>query len=65
MIRLLNDDGSNTPVIANLQGIFPAGSPTRNRLIALAVRNGSRAEQLFGTNVVVSSGDVAAALALP
>lgn len=61
-IRLLNDDGSDTPVIANLQAMFPAGSGTRNRLIALAQRVGSRAEQLFGPDVRVTSDDVATAL---
>jgi hypothetical protein len=60
-IRLLNNDGSNTPVIANLQGIFPAGTGTRNRLIALASRNGSRAEQLFGANVRLTNEDIAKA----
>jgi hypothetical protein len=63
MVRLLNDDGSDTPVIANLEGMFPVGTGTRNRLRALAVRAGSRAEQLFGTNTFISSSDVAQALA--
>lgn len=65
MIRLLNDDGSDTPVVTNLQGIFPQGSATRSRLLALASRFGSQAEQLFGVGVVISNVDVAAALALP
>jgi hypothetical protein len=60
-IRLLYDDGSNTPVIENLQGIFPAGTGTRNRLIALATRNGSRAEQLFGANTRLTNEDIAKA----
>lgn len=64
-VRLLNDDGSNTPVITNLQTAFPAGSGTRTRLVALASRNGSRAEQLFGRNAVVTYHEVASALALP
>src|SRR3990167_2587738 len=61
-IRLLNDDGSNTPVIGNLQGMFPAGTGTRNRLIALGQRFGARAEQLFGTGTVISITDVSIAL---
>lgn len=60
-IRLLNDDGSDTPVIKNLQGIFPAGSGTRTRLIALATRNGSRAEQLFGRDTIIIDSDIAKA----
>jgi hypothetical protein len=55
-VRLLNDDGSNTPVIDNLLAMFPAGSGTRTRLQALATRAISRAEELgLGT---VAPGDV-------
>ncbi len=61
-VRLLNNDGSNTPVITNFQAMFPAGSGTRTRLLALAERDGSRAEQLFGVGVVVSYQDVGLAL---
>jgi hypothetical protein len=61
-VRLLNDDGSNTPVIANLQAMFPGGSGTRARLTALAQRPGSRAEQLFGRDTFVTIADVAEAL---
>ena len=50
----------NTPVIANFQVMFPAGSGTRARLIALASRNGSRAEQLFGVGVQITHADVSA-----
>lgn len=60
-IRLLNDDGSNTPAVANLLAIFPA-SGTRTRLTALASRNGSRAEELFGRDVRLTDADVAIAL---
>lgn len=61
-VRLLNDDGTDTPVISNFQDMFPAGSGTRTRLFTLATRNGSRAEQLFGANFVVTASDVAKAL---
>ena len=61
-LRLLNDDGSNTPVIDNFQAMFAAGTGTRTRLIALASRQGTRAEQLFGVGTVVSAADVAKAL---
>lgn len=61
-VRLLNDDGTNAPAITNFQAMFPAGSATRTRLLALASRNGSRAEQLFGAGTVITSADVAKAL---
>jgi hypothetical protein len=53
-LRLANDDGSNGPVITNFQAMFGAGTGTRTRLMALAERDGSRAEQLFGAGVAVS-----------
>ena len=61
-VRLLNDDGTDTPVVTNLKAMFPAGSATRTRLLALAIRNGSRAEQLFGVDTIVGSQDIARAL---
>lgn len=61
-IRLLNDDGSATPVRANVIALFKAGTPSLSRLAALETRFGSRAEQLFGTGVVVTANDVAQAL---
>lgn len=64
-VRLLNNDGSDGPVITNLKAMFNGGTGTITRLNAIANRNGSRAEQLWGAGVVVSTQDVAAALALP
>lgn len=61
-LRLENDDGSSTQVQTNLQAIFPAGSGTRTRLVALATRQGSRAEQLFGTGTVLTDEDIGIAL---
>lgn len=61
-VRLLNDDGTDTPVVANLRAMFPQGTATRNRLIALASRDGSRSEQLFGSGVTISAQDVGTAL---
>lgn len=61
-IRLLNDDGSDTPVVANFKAMFAAGTGTLTRLAALASRSGSRAEQLFGSGVVVTIDDVGRAL---
>jgi hypothetical protein len=64
-VRLLNDDGTDTQIVTNLKAIFPTNTTTYTRLVALASRNGSRAEQLFGRNVRVTSDDIAAAVALP
>lgn len=61
-IRLLNDDGTNAPAVANLQAMFPAGSGTRTRILALAVRQGSRAEQLFGVGTTIAPLIIAQAL---
>lgn len=64
-IRLLNDDGTDAPAIANFKAMFINGStqsPTYIRLTALATRDGSRSEQLFGLSVTVA--DVTNALNL-
>jgi hypothetical protein len=61
-LRLLNDDGTETPVRANFIGLVRSGTPTLQRLASLETRDGSRAEQLFGANTFVSSFDVAQAL---
>lgn len=61
-LRLQNDNGTDTPVITMAKSIFTAGSATLTRLGALALRSGSRAEQLFGTGVAVSAADIAKAL---
>lgn len=53
-------DVSNVRVRAAFATVFPAGSGTRTRLIALATRDGSRAAQLFDVSVV--HADVAWAL---
>lgn len=61
-IRLLNADGSATPVRDNVIALVRAGTPTLQRLGALETRPGSRAEELFGPNTRVSADDVARAL---
>lgn len=61
-VRLLNDDGSDTPVISNFLAMFPAGTNTRARLQALSVRSGSRAELLFGMGTSITADNVAQAL---
>lgn len=57
-LRLQNDDGSDTEIVANIKAIFSAGSGTLTRLNALATRSGSRAQQLFGVNAVVIYDDI-------
>lgn len=61
-IQLVNADGTNTRVISNLFALVNNPSPSRNRINAIANRNGSRAEQLFGVNTSITSSDVARAL---
>lgn len=57
-IRLLNDDGSDTPAIANFKDMFQVGTGTLTRLLALATRSGSRAEQLFGADTRLTATDI-------
>lgn len=61
-VRLLNEDGAQTRVMANLRRLVTDTNGTQTRLTALANRNGSRAEQLFGTDTRVSADDVSKAL---
>jgi hypothetical protein len=61
-VRIQNDDGTNNSVAVNLLAMFPGGSGTRTRLIALASRFGSRAEEKFGADIVVAHPDIAMAL---
>lgn len=59
-LRLLNADGTDTQVRANLARLFPAGTGTRTRLLALAERAVTRADELV-LGGVVSALDVARA----
>lgn len=67
-LQLVNEDGTDTNVLKNLKQLFlPNGAAganpqTRARLNAIALRDGSRAEKLFGAGTVVSSVDVQHAL---
>jgi hypothetical protein len=65
MLRLVNDDGSDTRILGNLKRFVqnPGPQGSRARLIAIADRAGSRAEQLFGSGTTVQSSDIAQALA--
>lgn len=59
-VRLLNDDGTDGPVVTNLTAMF--NGATRARLIALASRPGSRAEQLWGAGTTITTQNVSDAL---
>ena len=55
-------DATDATLRANLGAVFGAATQTRANLAALAQRQGSRAEQLFGTGVRIAHQDVAKAL---
>jgi hypothetical protein len=55
-------DVSNANVRAAFAAMFAAGTATRDALVALASRPGSRAEQALGAGITVSADDVARAL---
>lgn len=61
-IRLLNADGSQTRALGNINRLLenPGAQGSRARVTALANRNGSRAEQLFGPRTIVTHQDIAA-----
>jgi hypothetical protein len=62
-IRLLNEDGTDTPVKANIVSLLKTGTnATRDRLLLLQTRIGSRLEQLFGAGSYVTAADIAIAL---
>ena len=62
-VRLLNDDDTDAPIVANLRSMLTAGSESLTRLAALATRHGSRAEQLGGVNTRVTHRDITRAVA--
>lgn len=64
-IRLTADDGTKTTTRKNIDRLVGNTQGSQDRLDAVAVRNGSRAEQLFGFGVAVTSNQVAAALGRP
>lgn len=55
-------DLSAAPIRAGLGALFPAGSTTRTRLIALADRDASRAEVLWGAGTVIDFMQVVLAM---
>ena len=62
-LRLLNEDGTDTRVLANFKRILTNAQNSQTRLVTASQRNGSRAEQLFGTNTFLTTDDIAKARA--
>lgn len=60
-IRLANDDGTKTMTRRNIDRLVANTNGSQTRLDAVAVRLGSRAEELFGAGTVVTRDDVGAA----
>lgn len=60
-IRLANADGTKTTVRKNIDRIVNDVNLSQTRLDAVAIRNGSRGEELFGAGVIVTRDDVSAA----
>jgi len=58
LIRVLKENGNDTRVMTNIMAILKNGTASETRVRALAVRSGSRAEQLFGVGVAVSVQEV-------
>lgn len=61
-IRLLNDNGQKSLIRKNIDRLVGDTQGSQARLDAVAVRPGSRAEQLFGFDVPVTGSNVAQAL---
>jgi hypothetical protein len=61
-ITLLNDDGTNNLTRQNLNRLLNDTNGSQTRLGQIAKRNASRAEELFGSGVAVTTDDVASAL---
>ena len=66
-LRLINDDGTDTRNLGNLKRLLKQSGDagfqsSRDRVVAIANRQGSRAEQLFGPGAAVTHADIATAL---
>jgi hypothetical protein len=57
-IRILKENGDDTRVLTNIMKILKNGTDSEVRIRALALRHGSRAEQLFGVGILVSVQEV-------
>lgn len=64
-IRLRNDDNTNTRVRSNLNRMLDDVQGSQTRFTALQTRQGSRAEQLWGRDTVITDADIGAARNLP
>lgn len=60
-IRLFNDNGSQARVKDNLDRLVGNGNNSQTRLNAVGLRDGSRAEELFGRGSVITDVNVEAA----
>lgn len=61
-ITLLNDDGTNNLTRQNLNRLLADTNGSQTRLGTIARRNASRAEELFGFGVAVTTDEVGLAL---
>lgn len=61
-VRILKENGSDTRLMTNMMTLLVNGSQSEVRLRALASREGSRAEQLFGVGTQIGNADIAQAL---
>jgi hypothetical protein len=67
-LRLVADDGTDTRILKNIKqlllpnGAAGAAPQSRARLNAVALRSGSRAEQLWGAGTIVTIPDIGHAL---
>lgn len=62
LVRLLNDDGTDTRVMANLRRVLLNAQGSQTRVTALGQRTGSRAEELWGRDTLVSDLDISKAI---
>jgi hypothetical protein len=61
-VKLANPDGTPTRTRANIDLIVSDTNGSQTRLNAVAVRAGSRAEEMFGVNTYITGTDVSFAL---
>lgn len=62
LVSLKDEAGNDTRVAGNLGRILTNTNGSLTRLQAIGTRQGSRAEQLFGSGVTITNGDIARAL---
>lgn len=64
-IRLIREDDTETTVLGNMRRLLTNSNASQTRVVALGKRDGSRAEQLFGANTIITDADVARAKQTP